>query len=88
VDAPPLAQPAIQVFFIYESEGVVDKTFHATCTAVPRVGELVFPQAGSSAVIVHAVGYRTEQIPGLGPIMRPEVWLREMTLEERGAVDR
>jgi hypothetical protein len=63
------AIPVIHVTFLYCDEGKEQRRFQAICTAIPREGELVAPEAGSKRVIVHAVAYRI-------------VFLRELTQEE------
>ena len=76
------AVPVIHVTFIYCDEGKEQRRFQAICTAIPREGELVAPEAGSKRVMVHAVAYRIEQVDGVGRMMQPIVFLRELTQEE------
>ncbi len=75
------AVPAIVVTFLYCDEGKEKRRFQAYCTAIPREGELVAPEAGSKRVIVHAVTYRIEQLD-VGRMLVPVVFLRELTQEE------
>jgi hypothetical protein len=79
---PHISMPIIPVNFIYISEGEIGKQFLATCSSVPREGELVFPEAGSSKVIVHAVVYRTQTLDKGRATLLPTVFLRELTQDE------
>jgi hypothetical protein len=83
VPMPPPAFPQVPVLFVYVDGGEIGKTFHALCSSVPRVGELVVPQAGSPSVIVHAVTYRAQMTPWGIPGMIPQVFLRELTVDEK-----
>ncbi len=83
---PMPSMPTIPVHFFYIENGVIGKSFRALCTTVPRAGEIIFPEAGSAKVIVHVVAYRAETIPGLGPTMIPNVFLRELTADEAASV--
>src|SRR5690349_10471484 len=74
------------VNFVYlgpEGEEVPDKQFQARCSALPRVGEIVMPMAGSSRVVVtdvyHKLGQSTA-FPG-ELILVPTVVLEEAKAE-------
>ncbi len=83
-DKTPLsaAIPVIHVTFLYIDEGREQRRFQAICKAIPREGELVAPEGGSKRVMVHAVAYRIEQVDGMGRMMMPIVFLRELTQDE------
>jgi hypothetical protein len=86
---PPLPSiPTIPVTFIYVDAGKIEREFQAICTSIPREGELVFPPAGSTKVIVHVVTYGIKQIPGVGSTIVPFVFLRELTTLEEARVGR
>lgn len=80
---PPMPKFSLfPVHFHYLSGGNIEKSFLATCAAVPRVGEVVFPESGSRKVIVHVVTYRTVTMPGGVATMIPNIFLREPTPDE------
>lgn len=86
MDMPIPAFPQIPVHFHYFDGGQPQRSYRALCTTVPRAGELVFPEKGSPKVIVHAVAYRAETLPGGTATMIPQVFLRELTREECEAI--
>jgi uncharacterized protein (DUF433 family) len=73
----------IPVNFVYlgpEGEEVPDKQFQARCSALPRVGEIVIPMAGSPRVVVTDVYHKLGQsaaFPG-ELILVPTVVLEEV----------
>lgn len=61
--------PEIPVHFIYlspDENEAPSKEFDAVCVSVPRVGEMVRPQAGSEYVIVDSVQSKFIPNPLLG----------------------
>jgi hypothetical protein len=53
--------PEIPVRFIYlapDGQEDLDRQFDAICLSVPRIGEIVVPQAGSPKVVVHQVYHK------------------------------
>ncbi len=83
---PNMAMPIIPVTFIYIDNGTIGKQFQAICSSVPRVGEVVFPQAGSNKVFVHAVAYQTKSLTKEQATMMPVVFLRELTEQEQATL--
>ena len=73
----------LSVIFLYLDEEGNEKQYQALCTAIPREGEIVSPEAGSKQVIVHAVAHKVDQLPGIGAILIPLVFLRDLNADEQ-----
>lgn len=61
--------PKILVHFVYlspDENDIPSKEFDGVCDSVPRIGEMVVPQAGSERVIVHAVYNKFIPKPEMG----------------------
>jgi hypothetical protein len=76
------AMPFLKVTFVYLEGGQEQRRYQMWCSAIPREGELVRPEAGSKRVIVHAVVHCVEQIGESGPALLPVVFLRDLTPDE------
>jgi uncharacterized protein (DUF433 family) len=83
----------VPVNFVYlgpEGEEVPDKQFEARCSALPRVGEILIPMAGSPRVVVTDVYHKLGQskaFPG-ELILVPTVVLEEVKAELPVQADR
>lgn len=71
--------PVSFVYLAPDGSEAVDTQFQALCAFVPRVGEMVMPQAGSRKVLVHSVYYKIVTAPDSSGVfvMYPTVVLKE-----------
>jgi hypothetical protein len=78
----PLTTPLIVVACRCYDNGEFQSEQFLMFASVPRVGEFVTPDKGSGLLAVHAVVYRTYELPGSPKLLLPTLYLRELSKED------
>jgi hypothetical protein len=80
-----VAFPVIPVCVVDCSSGAPAGPRVLTCAAVPRVGDVLYPERGTP-VVVRLVVWEAATVPGASACLRPLLFASEPTTEERVAI--
>tara|TARA_R110002072_G_scaffold271038_1_gene430903 strand:- start:18313 stop:18570 length:258 start_codon:yes stop_codon:yes gene_type:complete len=79
MDDYDVAMPLITFNVVYKAKDKSDdKTFDMKSVALPRVGELLKPQAGASLVVVSHIIHNPVSHPELGHLLSPTVVVKDI----------